>query len=108
MAFMAGCFMLSPAMAKAKKNTASSRRGGITDFHLHIQPWQMFKPEALAKMRQKRPDADDIARYSANPFIFLEHLDRCGIERACIVNYVSPDVMGFTPEVNLWVSKYCS
>src|SRR5262249_27931247 len=25
-----------------------------------------------------------------------------------LINYVSPDVMGFTPRVNEWVARYCS
>ncbi|MCL6481878.1 MAG: amidohydrolase family protein, partial [Firmicutes bacterium] len=32
---------------------------------------------------------------------------RIGVERAGLINYVSPDVMGFTPEVNDWIAAYC-
>ncbi|HLG20547.1 MAG TPA: amidohydrolase family protein [Bdellovibrionota bacterium] len=105
-------------MTKAKKETTNPkrkasgaqvrRREGITDFHVHVQPWYMFKPEALQKMRQKRPDADLIARYGEDPLEFIDHIDRVGIDRVCVVNYVSPDIMGFTDDVNSWVSKFCS
>jgi uncharacterized protein len=89
-------------MAKTKK------RSGITDFHVHIQPWQMFKPDALEKMKKRRPDLDDVIRFTQHPKDFLKHLDACGIERVACINYVSPDVMGFTDEVNPWIAKYCA
>ena len=28
------------------------------------------------------------------------------VERACCINYVSPDVMGFTREVNDWIAAF--
>ena len=30
------------------------------------------------------------------------------IERAGLINYVAPKIIGFTPEVNDWSAKYCS
>jgi len=36
----------------------------------------------------------------------VRHLDAEGIDRICCINYVSPDVMGFTREVNDWVANY--
>jgi hypothetical protein len=35
-------------------------------------------------------------------------MDADGIERVGLINYVSPDVMGFTSEVNEWMMKYAS
>jgi len=42
----------------------------------------------------------------SSPENFLRHLDAEGIERACCINYVSPDVMGFTREVNDWIANF--
>ena len=42
----------------------------------------------------------------ATPENVLRHLDENGVERACCINYVSPDVMGFTREVNDWVANF--
>jgi predicted TIM-barrel fold metal-dependent hydrolase len=33
-------------------------------------------------------------------------MDRDGVERAALINYVAPEVMGFTAEANAWVSRY--
>ena len=80
----------------------------IIDIHIHIQPLHLFKPEALALIRRGRKDFADVEKYSAHPAEFLKHLDSLDIERAGIINYVSPEVIGFPPEVNDWCAKYCS
>jgi len=77
----------------------------ITDCHVHIQPIELFKPEALALMR-KRKDFDRVAEYCRSPKAFLKHLDEIGIDRAVLINYVAPEVIGFTPEVNQFIADY--
>jgi len=66
----------------------------------------MFKPEALELIKRGRQDYDRLVEYASNPAAFLKFLDEAGVERAGLVNYVSPDVIGFTPEVNDWVARY--
>jgi len=78
----------------------------ITDCHIHIQPVKMFKPAALETMKRARPDFDRIASFSQSPKLFLQHLDASGIERAGLINYVAPEVIGFTSEVNQFVAEY--
>jgi predicted TIM-barrel fold metal-dependent hydrolase len=80
----------------------------IIDIHIHIQPLHMFKPEALALIQRGRKDYADVERYSSDSAAFLHFLDSVGIERAGLINYVSPDVIGFPPAVNDWIAKYCS
>jgi hypothetical protein len=38
----------------------------VTDCHIHIQPLEMFKPEALA-LSHKRPNFDQIAEFCHSP-----------------------------------------
>lgn len=78
----------------------------ITDCHVHIQPVEMFKPEALAAMKRKRANFDQIVEFCNSPKAFLGYLDTCGIDRAVLINYVAPEVIGFTPEVNEWIARY--
>lgn len=80
----------------------------IIDIHIHVQPDKMLKPAAHELIRHGRRDYDEIVKYSASPKDFLNFLDSAEIERAGIINYVSPDVIGFTSEVNDWCAKYCS
>jgi predicted TIM-barrel fold metal-dependent hydrolase len=79
----------------------------ITDCHIHIQPIEMFKPPALALMKAKRPEFERIVEFCRVPQRFLEYLDCAGISRAVLINYVAPEVIGFTAEVNEWVANYC-
>src|SRR5260370_7979628 len=71
-------------------------------------PYHMVKPSALDLIKHGRKDYADVERYSADPKEFLGLLDRLGVERAGLINYVAPKIIGFTPEVNDWSAKYCS
>lgn len=79
----------------------------ITDCHIHIQPLELFNPRALALMKAKRPNWLQIEQFSASPKAFLEHLGQAGVHRAVLINYVAPDVIGFTAAVNPWIANYC-
>lgn len=79
----------------------------VTDAHVHVQPWRQFKPGALERMTAGRGDLDRIHRLFDDPAAFLGFLDEQGIDRAVLVNYVSPDIMGFTDEVNDFVGNFC-
>ena len=79
----------------------------ITDCHIHIQPLELFKPEALALMKRTRPNWAQVEEVSRSPQAFLKHLDAAGIERAVLINYVAPDVIGFTNAVNEFITGYC-
>jgi predicted TIM-barrel fold metal-dependent hydrolase len=78
----------------------------ITDCHIHIEPLELMKPHALALIKRKRANFDEIAEYCRSPKAFLKYLDRCGVDRAALINYVAPEVIGFTPEVNQFVADY--
>jgi predicted TIM-barrel fold metal-dependent hydrolase len=78
----------------------------ITDCHVHINPIELFKPQALELIKRNRKDTDAIVEYCRSPKAFLEYLDRSGVERAALINYVAPEVIGFGPEVNQFVADY--
>lgn len=76
----------------------------VFDVHIHVQPWEMVKPEVLAMIDdESHANAKDVL---ASPENLLRYLDGEGVERACCINYVSPDVMGFTREVNDWIANF--
>ncbi len=76
----------------------------VFDCHIHVQPWQMVKPEVIGMFDdESHADAKDAL---SSPEALLRHLDVNGVERACCINYVSPDVMGFTREVNDWIANF--
>jgi predicted TIM-barrel fold metal-dependent hydrolase len=79
----------------------------VTDLHVHLQPWEMLRPDVRRKMEAGRPDLARIRACMESPRSLLQLLDAAGIERVAVINYVAPDVMGFTPEVNAWAVRYC-
>lgn len=78
----------------------------VIDIHVHMQPLAMMKPECRELIRSTQPDFDFILELVSDPGQFVRLLDREGIERAGIINYVAPVVMGFTEEVNDWAARY--
>ncbi len=76
------------------------------DIHIHIQPLEMLNSETRKAFGAHHADFGEIQEIVADPAKFLKYLDRVGVEKAALINYVSPDVMGFTAEVNDWVARY--
>src|SRR5258708_897872 len=74
--------------------------------HIHIEPIELLKPHALELVKGKRANFEEIAEYCRSPKAFLKYLDHCGVDRAALINYVAPEVMGFTPAVNQFVADY--
>ncbi len=79
----------------------------IFDAHIHIQPWEELRENAykvlseqfsnidVPKIKKIMDDADECGKF----------FDKEGIEKACIINYVSQDIMGFTEKVNDYAVK---
>lgn len=76
----------------------------VFDVHVHVQPWQMVNADALAMIDD--PSHENAKEILSSPDNLLRYLDGEGVERICCINYVSPDVMGFTREVNDWIADF--
>ncbi len=68
---------------------------GITDVHVHLEPYRDIKPKVLEMLWREIPDRDRVRRLMDDPRGFLDHLDAAKVDRACLINYVAPEVMGF-------------
>lgn len=79
---------------------------GVIDAHVHIAPVRMMNPRALETMKLRREEFESILTLMEDPRALLRHMDAEGIERLVAINYVSHDVIGFTEDVNEWVSRY--
>lgn len=80
---------------------------GITDCHVHINPLWEMRPEVRAAMGRGGPAAE-VERFLRDPAAFLGYLDSAGVERAVLVNYVSPEVIGYSEKSNEFVLEYCA
>jgi predicted TIM-barrel fold metal-dependent hydrolase len=66
----------------------------------------MLHDAVRERLWQGRAGIDRVLETARDPSALLRFLDQEGIETAVLVNYVSPDVMGFTPEANAWIADY--
>ena len=78
----------------------------VFDCHIHVQPWEQFNPAVRAVMAGTRPDLAQVQKAVSDPEELLRLMDTEGVERAALINYVSPDVMGFNATVNDWVTSF--
>jgi uncharacterized protein len=78
----------------------------ITDCHVHIQPLEMFHGSALELIKKGRKNFEQIAEFCRSPKSFLNYLNAAGVDRAVLINYVAPEVIGFTAEVNQFIAGY--
>ena len=78
----------------------------VFDCHIHVQPWEQFNPAVRAVMAGTRPDLAQVLKAVSDPEELLRLMDEEGVERAALINYVSPDIMGFNATVNDWVTSF--
>lgn len=80
---------------------------GVTDIHVHIQPWEQLKPGVMNAMRVGKEDHwERLLALMADPRALLDVMDESGIWRVGLVNYPSPDVMGFDDSTNAFAARY--
>ena len=48
----------------------------------------------------------EVESYDRSPERFLAYLDRSGIDRAVLINYVAPEIVGYTEKANDFVLEY--
>lgn len=77
-----------------------------TDVHVHIQPWETMHPRAREVIEKGREDYELIRACMNDPLALVDWMDEVGLGRVALINYVAPEIMGFTASVNDWAAKY--
>lgn len=80
----------------------------ITDAHIHVQPFHQMPPPIAETFWSGKGNRAELEGYAADPRALLARMDADGIARVGLINYVSPDLMGFTDEANPWMMRYAS
>jgi predicted TIM-barrel fold metal-dependent hydrolase len=80
----------------------------VIDAHIHIQPFHMLKPDVQRTFWHKKPNRSELEAFAESPALLLRQMDADRIARVGLINYISPDIMGFTSEVNEWMMRYAS
>jgi predicted TIM-barrel fold metal-dependent hydrolase len=75
---------------------------GVTDCHVHINPLWDMRPEARERL-ELAPGLESMLR---RPSELVDYLDRSGVERAILINYVAPEIIGYTETANDFVAEY--
>jgi hypothetical protein len=72
----------------------------VIDAHVHIMPHEQIRPDALARIEAGRSNLDEVRAICSDPHRLIAFMDERGIERLVMINYLSPEVVGFTEETN--------
>jgi predicted TIM-barrel fold metal-dependent hydrolase len=101
----------SAATGEAGSSSPAVTLGGapvrVTDFHIHIQPWRTMKPQVMEMMRRgKEEHFDFLLAVMDDPQLLLRIMDEQGIDRVGMVNYPSPNIMGFGDDTNDFAARY--
>jgi len=72
----------------------------VIDAHVHIMPYDQILPDALARISAGRKDFEDIRAICSDPHRLIAYMDERGVEKLVMINYLSPEVVGFTEEAN--------
>lgn len=95
--------------ARGEDSRGSGRASGemgVTDCHVHINPlWEML-PGAKATISAHHADFARIEKFLRDPKAFLDYMDQGGVERSVLINYVSPEIIGYSEKVNDFVLDY--
>lgn len=79
----------------------------VSDMHIHIQPWRQLKPAVADVMRVgKEAHWDRLMALMDDPAALLEVMDASGVWRVALINYPSPDLMGFDDSTNEFSARY--
>ncbi|MEA3201094.1 MAG: uncharacterized protein QOE90_2522 [Thermoplasmata archaeon] len=73
---------------------------------MHLQPSAQMRPPVKAMFEAGRGDVARLRAFEEDPRLFLAHLDEEGIDAACLISYVSPEVMGYRPDSNDFVAAF--
>ena len=77
----------------------------VIDAHVHIVPWDSMKPDAAERMAAGRDNFEAILAISRDPARLIGFMDERGIEQMVLINYITPQVVGFTEEVNEYSAR---
>lgn len=79
----------------------------VIDAHVHIIPWGEVHPDARARM-SNRDDFEEIEAICSDPHRLIAYMDKNNVEKLVLINYVSPNVVGYTEAVNQFSAKMAS
>lgn len=78
------------------------------DIHVHITPWDAVKPEIAAAVKATQADHSRLDEFTTDPHKLVAYMDEHNIEWLGLINYLSPDVIGYTEEINNFTASFAA
>jgi hypothetical protein len=78
----------------------------VIDIHVHIMPLEMLKPAARAAIEATQPDLTRLHDLTTDPDKLIAYMDARNIEWLGLINYLSPDVIGYTEKTNEYSARF--
>jgi predicted TIM-barrel fold metal-dependent hydrolase len=78
------------------------------DIHVHITPWDEVKPEIAAAVKATQPDHTRLEEFTTDPHKLVAYMDERNIEWLGLINYLSPDVIGYTEKINDFTANFAA
>ena len=78
----------------------------VTDCHIHVHPWRDMPDDIVEVLKRGQQDIEKLMEIMYDPALLLQMMDEDGIDRVCLVNYPSPDVMKTDWRINEHAAKY--
>ena len=78
----------------------------VFDCHIHVAPFRRMTPATLELFSRHWRPREAVEKALSDPKALLALMDAEGIERAALINYVAPEVMGLDASVNDWVLDF--
>ena len=78
------------------------------DIHVHITPWDKVKPAVAAAVKATQADHARLDELSTDPHKLVAYMDERNIEWLGLINYLSPDIIGYTEEINNFSASFAA
>lgn len=76
------------------------------DCHVHMNPFWLADDAAIQKFRAHQANFEAAYEMAKDPELFLEYMDEQDLDGAVAINYVSRDIVGYTPAVNEYAAEF--
>jgi predicted TIM-barrel fold metal-dependent hydrolase len=80
----------------------------VIDIHVHIMPWDMLNPMAAAAVKASQPNHALLQELITDPAKLVAYMDERNIEWLGLINYLSPEVMGYTEATNAFSASFAA
>ena len=80
----------------------------VIDIHVHVTPLNMLNSATRAVLEASQPNLGMLVEVAEDPAKLVDYMDSQNIEWLGLINYICPDVIGYTEAVNTYSAEYAA